>query len=131
MNYGPTRIIQNWQPEHLEEKLIKVGLIAEIEKHLGQFKCAYWTLRGPGYKSPPTNTRWHTDGTEDIHSIVWSNILPTEFEGDFQAGPGDIILVRNLDFRHRTPNIGNSERWFMQFYEISPATRTKLGKWFR
>lgn len=131
IDYGPTRVLGNWQPSQLDGASIKSGIVAEVEKLLGPFRCAYWTIREPSHIAPSSNTRWHTDGPQDIHSIVWSNILPTEFKSNLFTMSGDIILIRNLDFEHRTPFIGDGERWFVQFYEISPAKSTKLGKWFR
>jgi len=129
--YGDTRILQNWQPSEFSDLVIRTELAGVVEAHLGPFRAENWTVRNPKFENPYTNTRWHHDTKSEIWMIAWSNIIPTEFENGFSASAGDVILIRDQQQRHRSPVVQDKDRWFVQFWNITPRPKTSFGKRFK
>ena len=127
--YELLTVLENWQPKKSTRDSMHLEIWRKIQYIVShQFKPKFEgpiTVRDPQYdctvrqaEHDQSNT-WHQDDNgADIFMIVWSSILPTMIR-PFGGGPlveglkdGDIMVLPNNLYEHKTPIGALGERWF-------------------
>lgn len=120
-----TQVLQNWQPS----KLDKVVISKEFSEILSQWFLVFDVRILSNDDAPhPHVKEWHDD--EGLaYTVIWANKHPTEVvflrnQTLLETRDGDVILLNNLESRHRTPPSCPLGRW-IAWAEVKPKGESK------
>lgn len=124
-----TAILGNFQPASLSEGAIRAGLVGFLLAH--DLRCGLIDVRSPAEQEQAFfdiqaqyPDGWHYE-TECVGRFfgVWSNHSPTEVRfvetsEVLRAEAGDVLLIDNLEVKHRMPRSAGSGRWFARMWHL-------------
>jgi hypothetical protein len=129
-----TKVLINWTPSEFETTTIEREFNEIVQSLLGTLEVyPDIEVRNPAYYKKEDLTKvlkYHQDGIDTAerfgyikHSIVWSNIFPTEIllvNGEkLKTKDGDIVLINNIKDEHKIPRAAiGSNRWFVRMNNV-------------